>query len=147
MARSSHPAERDPEFSAPGRPLLIPPSEEIRFYQRLVVNPFLPVFVLCAVTLTYRFWPELPRPPLPIGCIICVSMAMFLTQFHCLDCGQAGTYPRWRRHSCTDISDRYRSRTILHGFHPAPATQLIFWVVIITFVLMVISVTTLNVTS
>lgn len=129
MRRPPSRPPRDPDFDrqppvGPG-----PSREDVRYFQRLVVNPFLSVLAgaagLLAVGAVDRARADnLFGPTVLIG----LAVAYVSLQYHCLDCGATGSYRRWRRHACPRVWDR-RAGLLPSGpgFPPAP-TQVILWI-------------------
>jgi hypothetical protein len=133
------PIPRDPEFDRPSRPDgRKPPLDEVRFYQRLVVNPFLAVLTLfvtlvlisasatttgAGLSRTTR-WAGLSTLAAIVGSVL----SMLALQYHCLDCGATGWYHRWRRHACDRVVDRWRTPySAASHFFPTARTQLVLW--------------------
>jgi hypothetical protein len=122
---------RDPEFDRPPRPRSSPNVEIIRFYQRLVVNPFLG---LCAACLTFALTVSLFRSQtgtrVPSFVIFAGLVAgYFLLQYHCLDCGKTGLFHRWKEHACPSILQRWETTNPARLGFPAATTQLALWFV------------------
>jgi hypothetical protein len=123
-------APRDPEFDRPPRPRSSPNVEIVRFYQRLVVNPFLG---LCVVCLTFGLTVWLPRffvVELKVPSLIVFGglvSGYFLLQYHCLDCGKTGLFHRWKSHACPSILQRWETTSPTGLGFPAATTQLALW--------------------
>ena len=128
MRTAVTPIPRDPDFDHPARAEHRPSADVARYYQRLVVNPFLAVITgcaTCAAAMLARsvgiYW---VLPTVTIG----VILAFTFLQYHCLDCGATGMYRRWRQHACPHVCDRWRYpfsyRMLLF---PSPSTQLVLW--------------------
>jgi hypothetical protein len=120
---------RDPEFDRTNPTVPMPAEDVVRYYQRLIVNPFL---TLCAGFLTLLLSELLARlnlvalifPALGLG----LGGAYFLLQYHCLDCGTTGPFHRWKRHSCSGIWERWNGgRGSWNLAYPDASTQLGLW--------------------
>ncbi len=115
--------EFEPPRPAPVRLRGLDPVE----HQRLVVNPFLAVLAALGWwRVTVRLI-DGPFPPLFVLPIIGLAALPLLIQYHCLDCGRTGSYPRRARHACPGILAR---STLAHAPTPRLPTahaQLILW--------------------
>jgi hypothetical protein len=124
------PPPRDPEFDRPPHPEgRKPPPDVVRFYQRLVVNPFLSALTLFLVLVaSYRLGEESRAEWAPLAAIVGSIGAAMVLQYHCLDCGATGSYHRWRRHACARVVERWRTPySAASLLFPAPGTQLVLW--------------------
>ena len=98
----------DPEFDPPPRNRLAPTADVVRFYQRLVVNPFLGAIGLLtgmAIWLSLESTlSDLSRFPLfAFSWVSCY----FLFQYHCLDCAETGWFHRRHLHACSRVRERW----------------------------------------
>jgi hypothetical protein len=121
---------RDPEFDRSNSTVPMPTEDVIRYYQRLIVNPFLALF---AGLLTFLFCEVLARLTIPVLIVPALGLGMvgacFLLQYHCLDCGTTGPFHSWKQHSCSSIWERWQSGRISWNLpYPAASTQLVLWV-------------------
>jgi hypothetical protein len=124
---------RDPDFDRANPNVPMPTEDVIRYYQRLVVNPFLGASVfllglcLCGVFAESHL-AALMFPAFGLaGCAGC-----FLLRFHCLDCGTTGPFRRWRSHACAAVWERWNERqSFWVRLYPNPQTQLALWFVAI----------------
>jgi hypothetical protein len=121
----------DPEFDpipvAPVRLRDFDPSQ----HQRLVVNPFLAVFLLMVWWFSARWLARGPFPPLSVATIIPLAFLPYAIQYHCLDCGRTSSYPRWRRHACSAVILRWNERRRPWPPFPSAKTQLVVWAYLI----------------
>lgn len=96
-------------------------------HQRLIVNPFLAVVALIAwAWLTRRLFLT-KFPPLALLPSLILGLLPILIHTHCLDCGETGIYPRWRRHACPKVILRSRTHRPRWFAWPTARTQLILW--------------------
>jgi hypothetical protein len=118
----------DPEFDpgpvAPVRLRDFDPGE----HQRLVVNPFLAVFLLLIWWFLAR-WLLIrgPFPPLAVASVFPLVFLPHSIQYHCLDCGRTGSYPRRHGHACSAVIARWNERRKPRFPTPSAETQLAFW--------------------
>ncbi|HEY2156381.1 MAG TPA: hypothetical protein VGH33_12175 [Isosphaeraceae bacterium] len=128
--------QRDPEFDHPPRPVeRKPPPDEVGFYQRLVVNPFLAIVtVLLFIGASHALGDVSRARLIPRAAVLGSLAAALALQYHCLDCGTTGSYHRWRRHACARVVERWRTpySAASHLF-PSPGTQLVLWILLIVF--------------
>jgi hypothetical protein len=131
------PPHRDPDFDRPARTGPRPTAAVARYYQRLVLNPFLAVVGGCLTYAVARLDRSAPAWVLPIVAAGVVG-AYFLLQYHCLDCGATGWYRGWRRHACPRVCERWGD-PFSHGMplFPSPATQLVLWFAVFVVALMI----------
>ena len=122
----------DPEFDRPSRNRPGPNADVVRFYQRLVVNPFLSLLVMVGLAMATRS-PNLPKHVNPIGPVFVFGLLFGypLVQIHCLDCGGTGRFGRWKRHACASVNDRWASGRLSN--FPIATVQLVFWLMAIFF--------------
>ncbi len=116
----------DPEFVTSTVPTPRLRDFDPRDYQRLVVNPFLAVFVLVLLPKLFRWLIESVSLA-PVALLLTVPLLLLprLIQFHCLDCGQTASYHRSKDHACHQVLNRYhqdRETKFPHAW-----LQLIIW--------------------
>jgi hypothetical protein len=122
----------DPEFDpVPVAPVRLRDFNPVD-YQRLVVNPFLAAFLLMVWWLSTR-WLLIrgPFPPLSVAMIILLPFLGHAVQYHCLDCGQTGSYRRRHRHACNAVIMRWNERRRPRFPIPSARTQLVVWAYLI----------------
>ena len=121
-------ARPDPEFLADPFPVArLPHDFPLAEHQRLVVNPFLAVVALIAwAWATLRLFRS-SFPPLSLVPAVFLFWLPFAVQFHCLDCGRTGSYPRWWRHACPRAVLRARGNRTGWLHWPTARTQLVVW--------------------
>jgi hypothetical protein len=121
------PGVADPDFD----PTPVAPTRlrdfDPRDHQRLVINPFLAFlgllgegwlaralflkgYTLASATIAAPFW-----------------LLPWLIQYHCLDCGQTGPYPRHRRHACPAVVARWLGSPSRRWPFPTPWAQVVVW--------------------
>jgi hypothetical protein len=127
LAAAPRPHPADSEFdAAPAPPLRLrdfdPPE-----HQRLVVNPFLAVLGLLGLGWLARELALSPLPALAGLLILPMVMLPYLIQYHCLDCGRTGPYPRHRRHACPGVVARWGEGRRRRVPFPTPWAQLVVW--------------------
>ena len=128
MEARSRPDLADPDFDPiPVAPIRLRDFDPVA-HQRLVVNPFLAVFLVMVWWLTAR-WLLIrgPFPPMAVATVIPLIFLPRAVQYHCLDCGQTGPYTRRRRHACTAVIARWNGRRRPRCPIPSTETQLTFW--------------------
>jgi hypothetical protein len=124
---SRRPPVADPEFDpSPGFPSRLRDFEPLE-HQRLVVNPFLAVLGLIGLVWLARELFLAPLPGLAALLIFPLAMLPHLIQYHCLDCGQTGSYPRRRRHACSGVLARWREGRRSRLPFPTSWAQLVVW--------------------
>jgi len=124
-----HPRPRpDPEFAADPFPAAaFPPGFDPVEHQRLVVNPFLAVAALIGwAWLTRRLFATSFPPASVLPSLLLLGLPVVI-HFHCLDCGQTGTYPRWWRHACPRVVVRAQANRRRWFRCPSARTQLVVW--------------------
>jgi hypothetical protein len=122
----------DPEFDSPHRPAVRkPPRDVVRFYQRLVVNPFLAVStVLLTLLVAYLLGNAARADVVPAAAILGSIVAVLVLQYHCLDCGGTGSFHRGHHHACPRVVERWETPFSAASHHfPMLGTQLILWCV------------------
>ncbi len=117
----------DPEFDAstapPPRLRDFDPPE----HQRLVVNPFLAVLGLLGLAWLARELTHSPMVALAGLLVLPLVMLPYLVQYHCLDCGRTGPYPRHRGHACPGVLARWREGHRSRFPFPTPWAQVVVW--------------------
>ncbi len=131
MDAPRHPEIADPEFDPPRHPAVRLRDFDPREGQRLVVNPFLAAFGLIV-------WWELARwllhssfPPLAVATVLPLVLLPYLVQYHCLDCGKTGVFPRRDRHSCPALIARRAEAKRPRFPVPSAWSQLVVWAYIL----------------
>lgn len=99
--------------------------------QRVVVNPFLGVGCLVFwAWLTHRLYRG-PIPPLSVLAVLSWLAIPHALQFHCVDCGETFSFPRWRAHLCPNAASRAWLRIEagrpLGRYWPSARVQLYVW--------------------
>jgi hypothetical protein len=121
------PETADPEFdpspNLPTRLRDLDPAE----HQRLVVNPFLAVLGLVGLTWLARALLRSRYPMLAGLLFIPLVLLPHLIQYHCLDCGRTGPYPRHRGHACPGVLARWREGRYSRFPYPTTLTQVVVW--------------------
>jgi hypothetical protein len=132
------PPPRDPEFDHPPRPAPRGPGRDVvGYYQRLLVNPFLALGFLAGTLAFSVYWSRpanVGRYPWLLGVYAGLLASYFALRYHCLDCGESGTYHRWRRHACAKVVERWNTpfASASHLF-PTPTTQIALWLLGLAF--------------
>jgi hypothetical protein len=121
-------APPDPEFDRVPPNLPSPPENVVKYYQRLVVNPFLGVIFLAfgmAVFYSHdRWWKWFMSSP---STYFFFMIAFAFIQYHCLDCGASGTILGRQRHACRRVRERWVSGRMVTLCFPNLRVQLAIW--------------------
>ena len=117
----------DPDLDLQPRPEAPAPVESLERCQRLVANPFLAVVTWLLLTGLIREAVLIHSLPLFLTAIGLWFVALFLVQFHCLDCGKTGWLLDYRRHACPAVVERWQSRTVRRFRGPSVKAQLVGW--------------------
>ena len=128
MEAPSRPDLADPEFDpVPVAPIRLREFDPVD-HQRLVVNPFLAVFLFMIWWLSTR-WLLIrgPFPPLAVAMLILLPCLSHAVQYQCLDCGKTGSYIRRRRHACKAVVMRWNERRRPRFPIPSARSQLVVW--------------------
>jgi hypothetical protein len=96
-----------------------------RDHQKLVVNPFLAVLTLIVIVHAGNWLLNSSYAPLLMMMVAPIVLLPQLIQYHCLDCGTTGRYPRRNRHACPTIVSRWENHQSTD--FPSPRGQLIAW--------------------
>jgi hypothetical protein len=132
-SRRIPPTQGDPDFDMAGpaqrRVELL--DDRVEHFQKLVVNPFLAVFVLvgswaCIIRLT-----GLERMIAISFAILGAPFLYLLVQYHCRDCGRTGTFRNWPLHECETVAWRKRQGARRRWCGPSPEVQLKAWLCLI----------------
>jgi hypothetical protein len=122
------PGPADPEFDpAPAAPVRLRDFDPTE-HHRLVVNPFLAVLALmvwCRAA-GWLLWHG-PFPPLAVASVALLALVPRAIQYHCLDCGQTGSYSRRDRHACPAVFARWNERKRAWFPIPSASLQLTLW--------------------
>ncbi len=118
----------DPEFDpAPARRSVVY-VDDTRSYQRLVVNPFLALLALIGWVALMRFgYRERILLAFLLAQVLPV-VALFVVQYHCLDCGATGRLSRWKDHACESVLARQLAGRPRRFRGPNPRSQMLFWI-------------------
>jgi len=118
----------DPDFEAsPGAPPVRLRDFDPLEYQRLVVNPFLAVFGLVVVVRVGAWLAETRYPALAMLAVVPLAFLPLLIQYHCLDCGQTGSYVHRDRHACPAVGARWNHGSRSRARFPSGWAQLVVW--------------------
>ena len=118
----------DPEFDRTIANIPAPSKWTVRYYQRLVINPFLAVVILlCGFGIVLSLKNRLPKSSSPWWGLSLFVMSYFCVQFHCLDCGASGMFARRNRHACRGVRERWLARRMVPTYYPGPVLQLKIW--------------------
>ena len=126
------PDHADPEFDpAPNLAVRLRDFDPTE-HQRLVINPFLALLGLVVMAWLARVLvsSRLPTAAALLGLApLAVPLALlpYLIQYHCLDCGRTGSYPRYRGHSCSGVLGRWREGRRRRFSFPTPWAQVVAW--------------------
>ena len=127
MEATRRPETADPEFDFSPPPRVRLTGLDRTEYQRLVVNPFLAVLGLLVLGQGTVLLLQSPFQPLAIATIVPIALLPYLIQYHCLDCGRTGPYPRHRGHACPGVLARWRDGRRSRLPFPTPRFQLVVW--------------------
>jgi len=129
--RESWPSTYDRELDFPIRqPVRI--GEPFHPYRRLFVNPFLAVASCVAAILLLRVSLEWRSLAVFVASLGLVGVSPLFTRIHCLDCGRTTGIFASRRHACEPALARWRRRQPGRWPFPAPKTQAVLWVHVLT---------------
>ena len=127
MDAARRPPTIDPEFDpSPGPRVRLRDSDPLA-QQRVVVNPFLAVVGLVGLIRLAVGLLASSIPGLAGLLLIPLVVVPFLIQFHCLDCGATGSYPRLRRHDCPQSRGRVLAGRPSRFPFPKAQVQVILW--------------------
>lgn len=131
MEREPWPSTYDRELDVPGRqPPGIP--EPFPPYRRLFLNPFLAVAGCLGAVWLLRASLEWRNLAVFLTSLGLVGLSPLLTRIHCLDCGRTTGIFASRRHACEPALARWRLRQPGRWPFPAPRTQAVLWVYVLT---------------
>jgi hypothetical protein len=126
--------EREPWLSTYDRELDTAPrpsselsGEAVEAYQRLLANPFLSVLNLGIVFALLRAAVQYQSLVLFVIGMVLLPAAIFLLQFHCLDCGATGWLLGHRRHVCPSVMVRCQERRRRRFRGPGLKAQIMAW--------------------
>lgn len=128
MRNASTPTPRDPEFDpvpshSPG-----PPQHLARYYQILIVNPFLAMIGgACGWGVIAYLDGKVSHSNLLLVALPLVLIFFVLIQYHCVDCGATGLFFGRERHQCSRIRDRWHERRMSPPYVPRASAQLALW--------------------
>jgi hypothetical protein len=122
VSRPTRDPEFDPEPVGGSRPTI----DVVKYYQRLVVNPFLSVIAYAVAGLVISTFRDRKRL-VPATWLIALVAGYYLIQFHCLDCGKTGMFHQWRRHACQSVLHRWQERVMVSSRFPTVSQQLQLW--------------------
>ena len=108
-----------------------PPLHLVKYYQRLVVNPFLSTIPIVGALLCLRYLSQgqhsLPVWSYPVSSGIILIAAYFLLQTHCIDCGETQIFHLRSHHACASVRKRWMDRAMVPTIYPTPNHQLMLW--------------------
>ncbi len=127
MDAPRRPPLADPDFDPP-------PSRHVRLRdfnpaecQRLVVNPFLAAFAMVVWWEAVRRLLASPFAPAFVLMFLPLVFLPYLVQFHCLDCGRTGAFPRRDYHACPALLVRMAEGKRPRLPIPSARAQLFVW--------------------
>ncbi len=110
---------------------ILTPGDAPYEYQRIVVNPFLTVLVWIIFLGLVRYVVSRQNAAGLAADILVFLLALFLMQFHCLDCGATGWLAYYQRHACTKVLERWQRRVVRRFHGPGIRLQLVGWFIFI----------------
>jgi hypothetical protein len=129
---SRRPEHADPEFEPEPGPAARLRDFDPTEHHRLVINPFLAVLVLVVMAWVGHVLvsSRLRTSAVLLGLVLLtipVGLLPYLIQYHCLDCGETGAYPRHRDHACSGVLRRWREKRRRRVPFPRPWAQVVIW--------------------
>lgn len=128
--RSNEPgtARRDLDLEGPAWAEIVARRDPTTEALRVLANPFLAIAAVFGLVWWVREGlvgtSQMVRVLLFAGF---VPVALWLLQFHCLDCGETGRLLAWKRHLCPAVAER-RVRGVVRRFRgPHPLIQTFLW--------------------
>ena len=127
MDATRRPGALDPDFDPTPMALTRLRDFDPREHQRLVINPFLALLgvlgqawlIRALFVAGHTFWSATIGAP--------IWLLPWLIQYHCLDCGHTGPYPRHRRHACPAVVARWQGGLSRRWRFPSPWAQVVVW--------------------